>query len=253
MPNKPLEWTGLAIQAFVRNSLPATQGQRWPTASTDRITLPLSGRQEAFPIESDSTAACPLQGLVRRCCQATAKTALAATRKLAQPVEQLSPSGQPPAGAPSLEPMAVEMSVQAAQDVETMQRLVAAGWGRRRIARELGCSPETVRRYLGQSSWQHYGKPCCNSVLDGQREWLRQRLLAHRGNADVVRAELAREKNDCRICSIRPDFADPRPQFSTCIDASIASAFVQGFLLTVWWKTLFGQSVDQACRSHSLG
>jgi len=29
------------------------------------LTLPLSGRQEANAIEADSTAACPLQGLVR--------------------------------------------------------------------------------------------------------------------------------------------------------------------------------------------
>ena len=95
---------------------------------------------------------------------------------------------------PSLEPMAVEMAVQTPQDVEAMQRLSAAGWGRRRIARELGCSPETVRKYLRQGGWQPYGKPCRNTVLDGQREWLRQRFLAHRGNADVVRQELASEK-----------------------------------------------------------
>ena len=32
-----------------------------------RLTLPLSGRQEAIAIEADSAAACPLLGLVRRC------------------------------------------------------------------------------------------------------------------------------------------------------------------------------------------
>jgi transposase len=90
--------------------------------------------------------------------------------------------------------MAVETAVQTPQDVEAMQRLAAAGWGRRRIARELGCSPETVRRYLRQGGWQPYGKPCRSSVLDGHREWLKARFLAHRGNADVVRQELEREK-----------------------------------------------------------
>jgi transposase len=90
--------------------------------------------------------------------------------------------------------MAVETAVQTPQDVEAMQRLAAAGWGRRRIARELGCSPETVRKYLRQGGWQPYGKPCRSSVLDGHREWLRERFLAHRGNADVVRQELEREK-----------------------------------------------------------
>ena len=90
--------------------------------------------------------------------------------------------------------MVLETAVQTPQDVEAMQRLSAAGWGRRRIAWELGCSPETVRKYLRQGGWQPYGKPCRNTVLDGQRDWLRQRFLAHRGNADVVRQELASEK-----------------------------------------------------------
>ena len=52
--------------------------------------------------------------------------------------------------------MAAEKEVQTPQDVEAMQRLSAAGWGRRRIARELGCSPETVRKYLRQGGWQPY-------------------------------------------------------------------------------------------------
>ncbi|QCH15525.1 IS21 family transposase [Synechococcus sp. CB0101] len=127
-------------------------------------------------------------------CQATAKTGPAATRKLVHPVERARPDDTVSAGASSLEPMAAEMPVQTPQDVEAMQRLSAAGWGRRRIARELGCSPETVRKYLRQGGWQPYGKPCRTSVLDGQREWLRQRFLAHRGNADVLRQELASEK-----------------------------------------------------------
>jgi transposase len=90
--------------------------------------------------------------------------------------------------------MAVETAVQTPQDVEAMQRLAAAGWGRRRIARELGCSPETVRKYLRQGGWEPYGRPCRSSVLDGHRDWLKERFLAHRGNADVVRQELERDK-----------------------------------------------------------
>ena len=124
----------------------------------------------------------------------TAKTGPAATRKLVHPVERARHDDTVSAGAPSLEPMAAEMAMQTPQDVEAMRRLSAAGWGRRRIASELGCSPETVRKYLRQGGWQPYGKPCRASVLDGHREWLRQRFLAHRGNADVVRQELASEK-----------------------------------------------------------
>jgi transposase len=127
-------------------------------------------------------------------CQATAKTGPEATRKLVHPVERARQDDKVSGCTPSLEPMVLETAVQTPQDVEAMQRLSAAGWGRRRIAKELGCSPETVRKYLRQRGWQPYGKPCRNTVLDGQREWLRQRFLAHRGNADVVRQELASEK-----------------------------------------------------------
>jgi len=38
--------------------------------------------------------------------------------------------------------------------------------------------------------WQPYGRSCRSSVLDGHREWLKERFLAHRGKADVVRQEL---------------------------------------------------------------
>lgn len=90
--------------------------------------------------------------------------------------------------------MAAEMAVQTPQEVEAILRLTAAGWGRRRIARELGCSPETVRKYRRQGGWQSYGRPRRTTVLDDHREWLKERFLAHRGNADVVRQELACEK-----------------------------------------------------------
>ena len=69
-------------------------------------------------------------------------------------VVRLSPSVPPPTGGASLEPMAVESAVQTPQDVEAIQRLSALGWGRRRIARELGFSPETVRRCLRQGGRQ---------------------------------------------------------------------------------------------------
>ncbi|MFM7675136.1 MAG: helix-turn-helix domain-containing protein [Synechococcus sp.] len=90
--------------------------------------------------------------------------------------------------------MAAEMAVQTPQEVEAILRLTAAGWGRRRIARELGCSPETVRKYRRQGGWQSYERPRRTTFLDDHREWLKERFLAHRGNADVVRQELACEK-----------------------------------------------------------
>jgi hypothetical protein len=38
-------------------------------------------------------------------------------------------------------------------EVATMLRLRALGWGTRRIAGELGCDRETVQRYLAAGGW----------------------------------------------------------------------------------------------------
>ena len=78
-------------------------------------------------------------------------------------------------------------------EVAAMLRLKALGWGVRRIARELGCSHMTVRRYLAAGGWTAYQKPERPRVLDGLEDWLAERFRQHRGNADVVRQELARE------------------------------------------------------------
>src|SRR5512132_1953391 len=78
-------------------------------------------------------------------------------------------------------------------DVAVMLRLAELGWGSKRIAAELGCSRTTVKRYLGQGGWASYrgrGRP---SALAGLEGWLAERFRQHRGNADVVCQELARE------------------------------------------------------------
>ncbi len=66
--------------------------------------------------------------------------------------------------------MAVETAVQTPQDVEAMQRLSAAGSGRRRIAKELGCSPETARKYLRSEHRQL--QPLRQEVQQGGRHRL---------------------------------------------------------------------------------
>lgn len=76
------------------------------------------------------------------------------------------------------------------EDVAAMLRLHQAGWGRRRIAEVLGCSHETVRRYVRQGGWVKYGGGGRACALDGLKDWLKASFLQHRGNADVVRQEL---------------------------------------------------------------
>jgi transposase len=83
--------------------------------------------------------------------------------------------------------------VQTPEDVETMRRLRGLGWGTKRIAAELGCSRNTVKRWLALEAWQPYGRPRRQRTLDGLEAWLEERFHRHAGNADVVHQELAAE------------------------------------------------------------
>lgn len=79
-------------------------------------------------------------------------------------------------------------------EVTAMVRLHELGWGTRRIAGELGCSRNAVRRYLKQGGWAAYRRPRRRRRLDGLEDWLAERFRRHRGNCAVVRQDLAREQ-----------------------------------------------------------
>ena len=82
-------------------------------------------------------------------------------------------------------------AMQAPEEVAVMVRLQALGWGAKRIAAELGCSRNTVRYYLRRGGWAPYRVPPRQGALAGLEDWLAERFRQHRGNADVVRQELA--------------------------------------------------------------
>ncbi|TIU93918.1 MAG: IS21 family transposase, partial [Mesorhizobium sp.] len=79
------------------------------------------------------------------------------------------------------------------EEVSAMLGLRRLGWGTKRIAAELGRSRNTVRRYIEAGGWAGYRKPRRARALEGLEDWLAERFRQHRGNADVVRQELARE------------------------------------------------------------
>ena len=81
--------------------------------------------------------------------------------------------------------------------VAAMLRLNELGWGSRRISAELGVSRTTVKAYLQAGHWQPFAQPVRSKKLDEHTGWLRERFRQHRGNADVVRQELASEKGLC--------------------------------------------------------
>jgi transposase len=84
--------------------------------------------------------------------------------------------------------------MKAPDDVSAMLRLKAVGWGSKRIAAELGCARNTVRRWLAEGDWRACASPSRSKKLDGLSDWLAERFRRHAGNADVVRQELASEK-----------------------------------------------------------
>jgi transposase len=85
--------------------------------------------------------------------------------------------------------------MKAPEDVAAMLRLKGLGWGSKRIAAELGCSRNTVRRWVARGDWQPCASAWRSKKLGNLSEWLRERFRRHAGNADVVRQELAQEKN----------------------------------------------------------
>ncbi len=95
--------------------------------------------------------------------------------------------------APQVEAGRRSETMLAPQEVQRMQALQALGWGAKRISRELGCSRNTVRQYLRQGGWRPMDVASRAGVLEPHRQWLAERLRQHRGNADVVRQDLARE------------------------------------------------------------
>ena len=57
-------------------------------------------------------------------------------------------------------------------EVTVILELQRKGWGAKRIARELGISKNTVKRYLHAGGWQPYGRPSRAKMLDDRLPWV---------------------------------------------------------------------------------
>src|SRR6478752_8850215 len=69
--------------------------------------------------------------------------------------------------------------MQTPEDVAQMLRLKAAGLGIKSIARKMGCSKNTVRRYLRSDGWVAYKPPERKRALREFGPWLAERLQQH--------------------------------------------------------------------------
>lgn len=79
--------------------------------------------------------------------------------------------------------------------VEKILYLSSEGWGKRRIAKELGISPNTVKRYRQQGKWLPYNLAKRIKRLEALDVWLEEMFYLHKGNAEVIRQELVRQHN----------------------------------------------------------
>lgn len=79
--------------------------------------------------------------------------------------------------------------------VEKILYLSSEGWGKRRIAKELGISSNTVKHYRRQGKWLPYSIPKRIKRLGALDVWLEEMFNLHKGNAEVIRQELVRQHN----------------------------------------------------------
>jgi transposase len=90
--------------------------------------------------------------------------------------------------------MSGRVEMRTPDEVSAMLALKACGWGTKRIAAELGCSRNTVKRWIAEGGWRGLAPVSRRKSLDGLEAWIAERFRRHAGNADVVRQELVSEK-----------------------------------------------------------
>ena len=62
--------------------------------------------------------------------------------------------------APWFERTQGSQAMQTPEDVQAMLKPASLGWGAKRIAAEMGCSRNTVRRYVRQGGWRRTRYRC---------------------------------------------------------------------------------------------
>ncbi len=80
-------------------------------------------------------------------------------------------------------------------EVSQILALKRLGLGSRGIAKKLGISRNTVKKYLSAGGYLEYKPPNRTGILDAHLPWLIEQMKKHGNNAEVVRQELEREKS----------------------------------------------------------
>ena len=142
-------------------------------------------------------------------------------------------------------------TMQTPEDVAQMLRLRAAGLGIKHIARKMGCSKNTVRRYLRNDGWVAYKQPERKRALRGLESWLGERLQQHRGNADVVRQDLRRE-HGIAVClrTVERAVAPFRRELRTAEIATVRFETAPGEQLQIDFGEITVSIADERVKVH---
>jgi transposase len=108
------------------------------------------------------------------------------------------------------------------EDAQLIFALKDKGHGSRYIARTLGLSRTTVRRYLKVGTWAPRALVHRTSVLDGLDGWLRTTFVAHHGNAAVVHQQLKKEHGiEVTLRAVQKAVAPFRRHLAICAKATV--------------------------------
>ncbi len=118
-------------------------------------------------------------------------------------------------------------------EVLEMRRLRRLGWGTRRIAAQLGCSRTTVQMWLRRGRWRKATRRRRRRLLAGREAWLRERLLQHEGNADVVRQELAAQGVRVSLRTVEREVAPFRRELRAAVVATTRFETPPGYQLQI--------------------
>ena len=127
-----------------------------------------------------------------------------------------------PTSLPSRRNSAMEETMLTREDAQLIFELKNKGHGSRFIARTLGLSRTTVRRYLKRGQWTPRAPAERSSVLDGLDDWLRHTFLTHHGNAAVVHQLLEKEHGiQVSLRCVQKAVAPFRQQLKACNKATV--------------------------------
>ena len=136
-------------------------------------------------------------------------------------------------------------------EVQAMLGLHRRGWGTRRIAREFGCSRNTVKRYVEADGWVAYGGAQRGGKLAGLDGWLEELFRRHRGNAEVVRQDLESELSiEVSLRTVERAVAPYRKLLSAEAKATVRFETAPGRQLQIDFGTCRVPVGGEAVRAH---